>query len=119
MNRESIFSLDAALAGADDDWELFKAMAEAFAIQGPKDLAEAQTALAARDGAALARSAHRLKGALLQFCAPTVVTAAKELEALGAQGAIDAATPVCVHLQQEVGELIMALRETLIKRGEA
>ncbi|MBD0315686.1 MAG: Hpt domain-containing protein [Nitrospiraceae bacterium] len=117
--RESIFSLREALAGADDDSDLFKAMAEAFVTEGPKDLAEAQRALAARDGAALARSAHRLKGALLQFCAPMVLASAKELEALGTGGTFDAAAPVFVRLEQQLGQLFMALRETLVKGPDA
>lgn len=115
MSRNGIFNLDAALAGADHDWEMFTAMAEIFVTVGPKDLTAAQAALAARDGAALARSAHRLKGALLQFCAPTVLAAAKELEELGERRSFDAAAAVSVRLEKELRQLITALRETLLK----
>jgi HPt (histidine-containing phosphotransfer) domain-containing protein len=115
MSTDCIFSVDAALAGVDHDWDIFTAMAETFVTVGPKDLTAAQAALAARDGAALARSAHRLKGALLQFCAPTVLAAAKELEELGERGRFDSAAAVCVRLEEELRELITALRETLLK----
>jgi HPt (histidine-containing phosphotransfer) domain-containing protein len=115
MSTNDIFSLDAALAGVDHDWEIFTAMAEIFATVAPKDLTAAQAALAARDGAALARSAHRLKGALLQFCAPTVLAAAKELEEVGERGHFASAAVVCVRLEEELRQLITALREALLK----
>ncbi len=115
MSTNGIFSLDAALAGVDHDWDIFTAMAEIFVTVGPEDLTAAQAALAARDGAALARSAHRLKGALLQFCAPTVLAAANELEQLGERGHFDSAALVCVRLEEELRQLITALREALLK----
>jgi HPt (histidine-containing phosphotransfer) domain-containing protein len=115
MNTAGIFSLEAALAGVDHDWDIFQTMAEIFAEQGPKDLADAAAALAAQDGQALARSAHRLKGALLQFSAPTVLTLAKELEELGAQGHLVAAVPVFARLEKELARLITSLGKTLEK----
>lgn len=119
MSTKCIFSLEAALAGVDHDRETFQAMAEIFMEQGPKDLADAQSALAAQDPRALARSAHRLKGALLQFCAPTVLAVTKELEELGGQGNFHAATAACARLDTELGRLLAALRETLDKGMES
>ncbi len=115
MSLNGIFSLDAALAGVDHDREIFTTLAELFVTGGPKDLTAAQAALAARDGAALARSAHRLKGALLQFGAPTVLAAAEELEQLGERGSFDCAAAVYARLEEELWQLITALRETLLK----
>lgn len=115
MGMECIFSLEAALAGVDDDREIFQAMAELFLEQGLKDLADAQAALATGDPQTLARAAHRLKGALLQFCAPTVLATTKELEELGKRANLDGAGAVCARLETELRQLLAALRETLDK----
>lgn len=113
MSMECIFCLETALAGVDDDREIFQAMAELFLEQGLKDLADTQSALAAGDPQALARAAHRLTGALLQFCAPTVLATTKELEELGKRADLDGAVAVCARLETELRQLLAALREAL------
>lgn len=115
MNSHTVFSLDEALARVDYDREIFQTMAEIFVDQGPKDLADTQAALAAHDAAALARSAHRLKGAVLQFCAPSVFEATKELEELGKVGNLESAVAVCAKLETELLRLLAALRDHLGK----
>ncbi len=115
MSSQTVFSLEEALARIDHDCEIFQTMAEIFVDQGPKDLAETQAALAAQDAAALARSAHRLKGAVLQFCAPSVFEATQELEELGKTGNLRSAVAVCARLETELLRLIAALREALDK----
>lgn len=115
MNQDTIFSLDEALARVDHDQEIFLMMAEILIDQGPKDLAETQAALAAQDAPALARSAHRLKGAILQFSAPTVFEATKKLEELGHAGNLESAVAVCATLEIELLRLLAALRQLLEK----
>ncbi len=115
MNQDTIFSLDDALARVDHDTEIFHMMVELFVDQGPKDLAETQAALAAHDAPALARSAHRLKGAILQFCAPSVFEATKELEELGKAGNLESAAAVCAKLETELLRLLATLRQLLEK----
>src|SRR4051794_19114287 len=115
MNSESSFNLDDALARVDDDRDIFQTMAEMFVEQGPKDLADTQAALAAQDAAALARCAHRLKGALLQFCASSAFEAARELEEIGQHGHMERAVAVCATLETELVRLLAALRELLEK----
>ncbi len=51
-----------------------------FETEGPKILAEAQTALAGHDAMSLERAAHSLRGAAGFFFAEAVVTTARELE---------------------------------------
>jgi HPt (histidine-containing phosphotransfer) domain-containing protein len=116
VNRDTIFRLDEALARVDDDRDIFHTMAELFVEQGPKDLAETQAALAAQDAVALARSAHRLKGAILQFCAPAAFEATKELEELGKTGDLKSAVEVCAKLETELVRLLDALRQ-LVSKG--
>lgn len=115
MSHDTIFSLDEALARVDHDREIFQLMAQLFVDQGPKDLAETQAALAAQDAVALARSAHRLKGAVLQFCAPAAFEATRELEELGKTGDLKSAVEVCAKLETELLRLLVALRQLLDK----
>jgi HPt (histidine-containing phosphotransfer) domain-containing protein len=112
---EAVFNLEEALARVDHDLEIFQTMAEIFVEQGMQDLAEAQAALAAQDAPALARAAHRLKGAILQFCAPTVFHATKELEDFGKAGNLGAAVAACATLERELRRLLTALRQELEK----
>ncbi|ALA58542.1 Hpt domain-containing protein [Nitrospira moscoviensis] len=117
MTRSAVFHLDDALSRVDHDLEVFRTMVELFVEQGPQDLAQVQAALASGDGAALACAAHRLKGALLQFCAPAALDTTKELEALGKSGHIAAARAVYARLEAELPQLLAALRGFLA--GEA
>jgi HPt (histidine-containing phosphotransfer) domain-containing protein len=110
MNQDTVFDLDEALARVDHDADIFQTMAELFVEQGPQDLAAAQAALAARDAAAVARSAHRLKGAVLQFCAPSVLELTKRLEELGKAGDLESASDVCDRLETDLVRLCEALR---------
>ena len=115
MSHEAIFNLDEALARVDHDRDIFQTIAELFVEHGPKDLAETWAALAAQDATALARSAHRLKGAILQFAAPAALEAIKELEDLGRTGNLNAAVEVCAKMEAELLRLFTALRQVLDK----
>jgi len=115
MRDTQIFNLTEALARADQDVELFQTMAELFLEHGPKDMAEIKTALDARDAAAAGRSAHRLKGAVLQFCAPAVLVAAMRMEEAGKAGDVAAAADLCGKLEAELSCLLDALRQVMEK----
>jgi HPt (histidine-containing phosphotransfer) domain-containing protein len=115
MSHDTIFSLNDALARVDHDRELLQTLAALFVEQGPKDFAAIQAAMAVQDPVALARSAHRLKGALLQFCAPAALAATRELEALGKAGNLEAAEEVCARLETELHRLLTALQHLLDK----
>ena len=115
MSSEPVFNMEEALERVDHDRETFQMMAEIFLEQGPKDLREAQAALAAGDMAALARSSHRLKGAILQFCAPAVLAVCKELEEVGKAGNQGRAAELYPLLEQELTSLLAALHDVLDK----
>jgi len=116
MSTEAIFNLAEALTRVDEDEDLLYTLAELFVEQAPLDMAATRAALDAGDAAALARAAHRMKGAILQFSAPTVFAGISQLEALGKAGALDQAMTVCAHVEQELHKLITALREYAAKR---
>ncbi|MDF0675107.1 MAG: Hpt domain-containing protein [Nitrospira sp.] len=109
MNLHSIFNLDEALARLDDDRETLQLMIELFMEHGPKDLAEAQAALSAGNAAGVARSSHRLKGAILQFCAPAALQACKELEESAKVDNLAQGGRLYATLEQEFQRLLAAL----------
>ena len=119
MSTDVVFNLAEALTRVDEDEDLFHALAELFVEQAPLDMAATQTALDAGDAVALARAAHRMKGAILQFSAPTLFEAISQLEALGKAGSLDDAKPVCARVVQELQKLTAALSEYVAHRPAA
>lgn len=115
MSQDLIFSLDHALALVDGDRELLRAMIELFLEHGPRDLAAIQAAVVAQDAAGLAGSAHRLKGALVQFGAPAAVEAVSTLENLGKAGTLEASAGGFVKLESELLRLLTVMRQLLDK----
>lgn len=115
MSQDRVFSFDEALARVDDDRETFQMMIELFMEHGPKDLADARAALDAGDALAVARSSHKLKGAILQFCAPAALHACKELEESAKAGNLAHGGQLYATLEQEVQRLLGALRQVYDK----
>jgi histidine phosphotransfer protein HptB len=118
MDSEQVFNLDEVLDRVDQDWDTFQMIAELLIEHGPNDLAATGAALAAGDADALARSAHRLKGAIAQFCAPAAYEAARQLEVLAKAGDLAAAAEGYATLDREWNRLLAAIRP-LIKKGLA
>lgn len=119
MSPEGVFNLAEALTRVDEDEDLFQTLAELFIEQAPLDMAAAQAALDAGDAETLARTAHRMKGAILQFSAPALFEATKQLEALGKAGSIDDSKPVCARVTEELQKLMTALSEYVARRPAA
>lgn len=110
LNQDPVFNFTEALARVDDDRETLLMMIELFLEHGPKDLAQAQVALTAGDAAGVARSSHRLKGAILQFCAPAALHACKDLEESAKAGNLTHGMDLYATLEQEVHRLLAGLR---------
>jgi len=118
MSGEDVFNLAEALTHVDEDTDLFRTLIELFLEQAPVDMAATQAAVDAGDAEALARAAHRMKGAIMQFSAVRAYEATKELESLGRAGTLDHAATVSAKVDQELQELIAALR-AYIANGSA
>ena len=110
MTHDTVFNLNEALARVDHDRETFDMMVDLFVEHGPKDLADAKTALGEHNAPGIARSSHRLKGAILQFCAPTALQACKTLEETAKAGNLSQAEELYLNLEQELLRLLTALR---------
>lgn len=79
------------LASVGGDAEFLRELAGIFLSDSPRLMSEIRRALAGKDGGALARAAHGLKGAVSNFGAAEVVKAARRLEMLGREGKLETA----------------------------
>lgn len=82
---------------------------ELFRKEGPALLTDVQRAVAAGDGQAIKRTAHRLKGALVSLAAHPATAIAKELEHAGAQNELSRVAGLQIQLETEMARLMGAL----------
>jgi len=101
------------LARVGGDRELLAEISRLFVDDAPRHLDRIRQALDLRDGEALRRAAHGLKGAAANFDADGVVAAARTLEEIGRSQEFDA-DPRCEAawraLSQETDQLINVLK---------
>jgi HPt (histidine-containing phosphotransfer) domain-containing protein len=76
-------------------------------------MAEVRAAVEGRNGEAIERAAHRLRGSAGFFEARPVVEAAAELEDLGRKGRLDGIDERCRELERRAEQLKHALSEPL------
>lgn len=101
--------IEELLQRVENDLDL---LAELVAIFGETrgEMSDAvHAAVAGGDAPALARSAHALKGAALNFCAADVVAAALELERMGRSGVLSGAAAAVSRLDRELARFDRAL----------
>lgn len=111
LNHDPVFNFDDALERVDGDRETFQMMIDLFMEHSPKDLADTRAALDAGNAAGVARSSHRLKGAILQFCAPAALAACKELEESAKAEHLTQGDRLYATLEREFHRLLDALRQ--------
>ncbi|NWF72646.1 MAG: Hpt domain-containing protein [Nitrospirae bacterium] len=113
MDRTMVLNLSEALNRVDGDQDLFLTLARMFLEESPKEALAARAALERQDGAGLAAAAHKLKGSVLELCAPRLFESAKRLEELGRQGTFAEASSVCSDVETHLAEVHAALRELI------
>jgi HPt (histidine-containing phosphotransfer) domain-containing protein len=116
METSAAIDLSEALSRVDGDRDLFLTLAGIFLEESPKEAAAARAALQRQDGAGLAAAAHKLKGSVLEICAPRLFECTKRLEDLGRRGEFSEASSVCVDVEVCLAEVQDALRK-LIDEG--
>ncbi len=116
METSAAIDLSEALSRVDGDRDLFLTLAGIFLEESPKEAAAARAALQRQDGAGLAAAAHKLKGSVLEICAPRLFECTKRLEDLGRLGEFSEASPVCEDVEVCLAEVQDALRK-LIAEG--
>ena len=108
-SRPPAFDADEALKNVGGSRSIFAEMAELFAVECPKQMAEIEAAYAVRDAQAVMRAAHTLKGSVSLFAAATATAAARQIEQLGREGKLEEFPAAWATLEREVGELLAAL----------
>ena len=114
MDHTMALNLPEALNRVDGDQDLFLTLAQIFLDESPKEAVAARAALERQDGAGLAAAAHKLKGSVMELCAPRLLESAKRLEELGRQGKFAEASSVCGDLETSLAELHVVLRELIV-----
>jgi HPt (histidine-containing phosphotransfer) domain-containing protein len=113
MDHTMVLNLPEALNRVDGDRDLFLTLAKIFLDESPKEAVAARAALERLDGAGLAAAAHKLKGSVMELCAPRLFESAKRLEELGRQGEFAEASLVCADVETRLTEVHAALRELI------
>jgi PAS domain S-box-containing protein len=93
----------------DGDVDLLREIVALFLADCPERLAELHEALAHRDCNALARAAHRFKGALGNISASNALTAIRCVETSAQAGDVPAATEALARLENDLARLMPLL----------
>ena len=113
MDHTMALNLPEALNRVDGDQDLFLTLAQMFLDESPKEAMAARAALERQDGVSLAAAAHKLKGSVMELCAPRLFESVKRLEELGRQGEFAEASSVCANVETHLAEVHAALRELI------
>jgi HPt (histidine-containing phosphotransfer) domain-containing protein len=105
------FDRSAALARVGDE-ELLGKLVELFLDECPKGMGEIRRGITERDGEAVERAAHNLKGAAAVFSAEPACQAAERLETIGRDQNWADAEPAFRTLEDAVASLQRALVES-------
>ncbi|MFP5227303.1 MAG: response regulator [Acidobacteriota bacterium] len=106
-------SVDSAqlLERLDEDRDLLRELVDLFKSDCPANLLVAQLAIEERDGKALERVGHTLKGALSNLSATRAVALATELQDLGSANGFEQARTTLDRLTLETQNVALALDE--------
>lgn len=102
-----------ALDNVLGDEEIFREITELLLQELPKNLLAIRQGIENKDGSALERAAHSLKGSLGHFGAEEAYVLAYRLERLGNQGALAMAPAVFSKLEKALEDLAQELKFVL------
>lgn len=105
-----IFDADGLNDVFGGDTALLQEMVILFESESAKLITAMRGALAAGDGKALERAAHKIKGSIGSFSAKPAYQSSLELEQLGKEGVLADAAPVLARLESDLTELQNALK---------
>ena len=113
-----MLELQEALDRVDGDRELLCEIAGLFLADAEEMMDVVRKAVDAKDGPALHRAAHRLKGSVVTFAAAPAADAALVLELLGRDGQVERRAEAFTRLEVEIARLVDALTP-LVKQQPA
>ena len=105
---KNVFDLDEALKRSFDR-EMFQSMVEFFFAESAESLKQMRTALDQGDSAAIAATAHRLRGTVVYLGAAAAHDAAHLVEQAGMAGNLTAAAGALTELEAQIELLKLAL----------
>ncbi len=108
-----VFDRRQAMEATCDDPELLREIVGIFLEDCPRMVGDLRAAVAARNGEALRRGAHTLKGSVEVLGANAVATAAKDVEQLARAGDFAGAAAAFARVDEEVKRLVPVLEELL------
>ena len=97
--------VDGILDAVGGNVRLLARVRDAFAMQTPRLMAELHEAIAARDGEALFKTAHTLKGAISNFDVPSAIATTSQIERAGTTGDFARASELLPELEAAIREL--------------
>ena len=103
------FDPEALWARVDGDQELLRDLLTVFQEEFPAMLASLEQAIQNGDATGMERSAHKIKGSMLQFSGHGAAAAALQLEELGSNGKVAGAGIALERLKQETEALVKTL----------
>lgn len=104
------FDPDSLWERVDGDMELLRELLEVFTEEGPRMLASIEEAIQHGSALELQKSAHKMKGSVLQFSATAAAAIAFELEEKGKHGSLDGTAPLYARLKDEIDLLWKSLK---------
>jgi two-component system sensor histidine kinase/response regulator len=107
---------EAALEYVGGDEALLRELLAVFLEECPKWMAELERAIANRDVPGVRRTAHKTKGALVNFGAEAAGAAAAQIETLAKSGSLAGVDTITTTLKHEVERLLPEVRDRAGKR---
>lgn len=108
-DSEPAVDMAAVLERIGGDEDLLKELVGLYLDDEHQLLARITAAIEAGDAGALRRTAHTLKGAVSNFCAPRATAAAQAVEDAGRDNRLDAAPALVAALHDELSRVREAL----------
>jgi CheY-like chemotaxis protein len=113
------FPWNETLEALDGDPELVRVVTETAVSEVPRLMGAIRQAFDARDGEALRRAAHTLKGSIRYFGQTPAFDQVCRLEAMGYGDQFELAEPALAALEQHVDRLLSALRQRPAEQAPA
>jgi HPt (histidine-containing phosphotransfer) domain-containing protein len=109
--RKSVFDRDVMLERMGGDSQLLDDVLTVFIEEIPGMMSEIRAAVSGEDAPALERSAHSMKGALLNITADSPAEVASQLEQRGSAGRLSDTAELLARLETEIDQLTSILTD--------
>lgn len=94
----------------DEDFDLFKELAQLFFSDSPKLLSAIEEAIRNKNGEKIGKASHTMKGAVANFSAEKAFNAALSLEKIGKSNELDKVDAAFKSLLEEIENMRRALK---------